>query len=493
MEGVEAGTDKFSSAILTSPSLAIPAGGTVFVTIRHRFNFELDWDSAQLLVSLNNEPDQIAGAAIGEFVQDGHTKTLPVQGTNPHQGEPVWTGMTEEIINSTLRIDELAPDSTLTLKLVANFDTATVAGAPSWEIYEVHVGETPLTRTWIVDNDPTNLNADFNDLQAAVDAAGVRDTLLVMPSLENYGQVNVSKGLTIVGTGFGGAELIGEWQSRTSRTSGINIVAGTSGLSLVGLDIRGTVKFLDRPRNTDLVTSNTLIYRNRIDDPHSNTSPARGIIAGSDETNGRGAIQNLFVINNWIHDWVQMGIWFESWRTDGAYFLNNVILSHFILHGSSSSNHAVVSNNIFPNHWQDIWLDEGRFTNNIVVRDNQETKDSGYLSSQSALISNNLFVGAQPFTVTSGATPLQAPNQTLKALSEVVVGEGDWWKPWVLIDGSPAANFGDDGTDAGIFGGSHPWDLEQKPPMPFIRSLEGPSVVTEGDTLSINIVIENNQ
>ncbi len=495
VDGVEAGTDKFSSAILTSPSLPVPDGGIVYVTIRHRFNFEADWDSGQLVVSVNGEPDQIAGDALGQFLQEGHTKTLPTQGTNPHQGQPVWTGQTEDIINSTLRIDELPLDASISLKFVAHFDAATVADPPSWEIFEVHVGEAPLTRTWIVDNDPTNHNADFNSLQAAIDAAGILDTLLVMPSGRSYGSVTVSKGLTIVGSGFGGAELLDQGQTLTSRTGNISIVAGTNGLSLVGLEILGTVKFLDSPRRQGLVTSNTLLYRNRIEDrPSSSVWPARSIIVGSDEHNARGAIQNLFVINNWIHHPVDFQASFESWRTDGAYFLNNIIRSHFLLYGSSSPSHAVVANNVFPSFWQSIWLDEGLFENNIVIRDTLDNNtDSGYINRQSATISNNIFVGAQPFTSNNAPLPMQDPNLTLKARSEVVVGEGEWWEPWVLIEGSPAANFGADGTDAGIFGGTHPWDREQKPPMPFIRSLRGPSVVTEGETLSIEIEIESNE
>jgi hypothetical protein len=128
-----------------------------------------------------------------------------------------------------------------------------------------------------------------------------------------------------------------------------------------------------------------------------------------------------------------------------------------------------------------------------VVRDNKENDNSGYFSHQSAIVSNNIFVGAQPFNVSGGLTSLADPNLILKTLSEVVDGEGEWWKPWVLIEESSAINFGDDGSDAGIFGGAHPWDLEQKPPMPFIRSVEGPSVVTEGENLEINVIIESNE
>jgi hypothetical protein len=68
-------------------------------------------------------------------------------------------------------------------------------------------------KQWTVSNNP-NMPAQFSSVQTAIDSAAAGDTIFVYNSPNQYGSVNVTKKLHIIGAGYWGV-----WVSGRERTS----------------------------------------------------------------------------------------------------------------------------------------------------------------------------------------------------------------------------------------------------------------------------------
>ncbi|MEO7081695.1 MAG: hypothetical protein ABIY71_09215, partial [Flavobacteriales bacterium] len=80
---------------------------------------------------------------------------------------------------------------------------------------------------YTVSNEP-GYPAQYNNLQAAHDAAAGGDTLYVTPSATNYGDLSVDRAITVIGGGYGTS-------GAHSQFSSIYCLAGSSGSRFIGL------------------------------------------------------------------------------------------------------------------------------------------------------------------------------------------------------------------------------------------------------------------
>ena len=475
-QGAESGSAQHSIATLTSPS--IDASGRTEIEIKHSYNFEENWDTGHLVLIINGT-EQRAGVDIGEFADGGYEGLLPEQGSNPEQGNFVWTGMSSEAGVSRLVIEDVEVGSTLSLKFVATWDEATLTPSPNWIIERVNVvtgGETPPATTWVVDRDPNNAAASFSDLQTAVDSVKAGDTIILMPSSQSYGHATIDKGITIMGAGFGGAELHSLTRHKESITGVITLIDGASNLALIGLSIHS----VSVGKNDIAALSNILIIRNIFHQDH-----------GSLRFDGKSRINNLSIINNWIESHVFCGT---------LAIIENAVISNNVFHHSFTwapaaqtpgNVHAIVVNNIFLST-SSFSMQAGVFSGNIIQRKAYEDWRSGYTEIDHASQSGNVYAGAAPWSGEGVPIDLAEHDVFTKTLSDVVTLSGDWWEQYVLTAKSPAKGITENGGDAGIFGGLHPWDTEQMPPFPFVSMLVAPNVVTQGQPFTVELEVQTN-
>ncbi len=481
--GAEAGTEKFVSATLTSPLVTVD--GDVIVRIAHQFDFEMGFDGAHLLVSLNGGEALVAGEAIGTFVENGYSSSIQEQSSNPRRGAMAWSGRSDGRVTSVLDLGALPPGTTVQLGLEAIWDAGSLASLPNWEIFEVSIGNGEDARTWLVDNDETNASADFHNLSEALSSASVGDVVLVMPSVLGYGRVELEKRLTLVGPGFGGAELGARFRDQTARISSISVEPSVVGATVMGFEVEESLRFVGRRDSSP--SSQILFLRNSL--------PGIGV-------SSTGSLKEVFFINNWIRGSIKLvegNDFTESFHLQSGYFYNNVIRGGIDLFDSwttsgatrrtvTTAANAVFANNIFTSPAADIVLNEGQFYNNLVHRGAVTDSESGIFSVRDSVVDGNVFFGAFPSDVDGDS------NTFVNSATEIMRwSSGVWYEPFELLEDSIAQSAGRDGSEAGLFGGLYPWDRDQAPPIPFVTNLEAPTLIGQGESMTIRVQVKSNQ
>src|SRR5690606_7109340 len=94
-------------------------------------------------------------------------------------------------------------------------------------------------KVWTVDNTNSS-KADSNYLQGVHNIASTGDTIVVMPSLLNYGAITISKKITIYSHGFASHQIT-EHKDKMHILSNVTINTGVFGVKLFGLVIFGDV------------------------------------------------------------------------------------------------------------------------------------------------------------------------------------------------------------------------------------------------------------
>lgn len=364
--------------------------------------------------------------------------------------------------------------------------------------------------TLIVDNDVTHAGGHFQSIQEAVNAAAPGDTIMVMPSQLQYGRATIQKSLTIMGPGWGGRSVAGPFQDMNARVGGFSIMGGASNITITGLEVTASITFSgarqipdpsgDRAFITEpgsSVVSDVLITRNwlsadkealKLIDPYSDS-----------------VLKRLLLVNNYISEPLSSiafggNAWISRWSTE-IFILNNRIHGALklskggdgtgptLITQSDVQNYAVVEGNILTGR---IELGAGIFRNNVV-------RITAMLNNAST-VSRNVFVDQFPEaydSYNSGGRQLIPPylpdeNLLAPSIEDVLVWKGGLWRSWELTENSPARGYATDGGDVGLFGGLHPWDREQMPPIPYISEFRAPVVVNQGSPIRVQVEVKLN-
>lgn len=193
--------------------------------------------------------------------------------------------------------------------------------------------------THIVNNN-TGTDADFTDLQAAIDAAANGDIIHVQQSATTYGNITLDKGLTIIGRSHSDA-------SYTSQVGTVNLAEGSSNTTIKGLRTGAIIEpFVSGASH---IIENIVLQDNRISSISNlgiygtfNNILVQGNVFDSNISMGQ-KLSNILITNNLIN-----GSGISLSMVDTLLFTNNV-LSYF--NGASISNNTVdllnISNCIF--------------------------------------------------------------------------------------------------------------------------------------------------
>ena len=318
--------------------------------------------------------------------------------------------------------------------------------------------------TWVVDKNESN-QPDFTSLTTALETATAGDIIYLAPAGGDYGTLTIDKSITIIGSGFGKPETAPEGPLTESSIRNIVVSGSASNVFLSGLVIDYDVEVTGG-------ASGVTLFRNEVH-------------GGIETLVGDGPITNLLVVNNVIRA-VRMGS-SRTPRVNGFFFANNICEDFRFYPGD-----VQILNNVFEqasggNRMLDIDLG-GSIPNLIasgVARNNIFIFGTIDFSPADCAFSHNLFDIAGNLTV--GETDLR-----FREADEIVVNVGEYGAKYVLVENSPAIGAGSDGSDIGIFGGPHPWNLNHQPPIPFITRFDAPTLLGAGDSLQVTIEAQSN-
>ncbi len=324
-----------------------------------------------------------------------------------------------------------------------------------------------------------NINASFptsTTLQQAHDNSSVLagDTIHVEQSNTSYGNLTMTKRLTIIGGGFF-LSMNPKTQVNTaygSTVGSINMNASTcAGSTITGLTITGTVymgasrliltrNYITGGYGAYLVyiggTSTTAVDSTIITQNYMSTGQYAYSIS---EQNGTGNLTNLIISNNYIYAYNYSTI-YTTGRSSGM-IKNNVI------DGTAMS----VNNMYIVNNIQKVGTTNT--FNNCLIEYNLGA-------------SNGCFVSPSG----SGNTFTSSSNLTNSTQGFVVATSYD--STLMLQSSSPAKGTGKSGDDMGMFGGTMPYVLSGIPTVPNVYALSIGTVAAGATSISVTVSTKSN-
>lgn len=309
-------------------------------------------------------------------------------------------------------------------------------------------------KIWRVNN--AGIPADFNNIQAAHDAASVLagDTLHLEPSLFTYGSLLSTKPLIILGPGYFLNLNPNQQANPTSATiATFTLDGGSGGTVISGLTITN---------NCYINTGNVSILRNNM---------AGTLFLSSNYTYSNVIISGNYIANN-----------IENTGAAGPSLITNVlILNNYLGRVTFNIQYSgIIANNIVTGYYGS--------TDNFTIKNNICTTTTNAICFQGNfnVISNNICESAAGLPPGNG-------NQTSVPMSTVFVGAtgNSTDGQWQLAVGSPAIGAGLNGEDCGIYGGSTPYHLSGLPKIPSVYFLSAPAT-SNGNTLPVTISVKTN-
>lgn len=332
--------------------------------------------------------------------------------------------------------------------------------------------------TWIVSNTP-GFDADFTDLQTAINTAAAGDILLIQGSAASYGNATITKPLVLSGPGYFLNQNPQTQAQMGEATLGVlTIDNGGSGciiegLTFVGGNCSGLI-ILDS-------VSNVIIQSCRME----NVGQCYYCCWGPSDIYGIAAnfSQNIVIKNCYLNILNTAGYGNVGRDIIGWGNGSNFIVSNNILLGCSA---MAISNSIIENNIMEISgaIDACTFQNNILTTGNGMGNTNSYLV-------NNLSAGT-PFGGNING------NQENVDMSTVFVGyptQGGYSADarWQLKPNSPAIGAGVGGIDCGAWGGSAPYKLSGMSFNPNIWQVVMPVNGTSGGGLNVTVKANANQ
>lgn len=327
-----------------------------------------------------------------------------------------------------------------------------------------------------VDNNGNAPAGVYTSVATAITDATAGDTLLLIPSSSSYGNMNVTKELTIIGVGFNPDMEI----PFTSRVNNTSIYTAASGTKLIGLEITGSLTL----GNTSGSLTNVVVENNRI-----NYITHTGI----------SSLTNVLIRQNVI----QVASTFTPSITMNVANQANIVVSNNVFSATGNSvNYRgpyVTTGGVLFDHnihlggasmFSYYQLVNCLVTNNIFVT----LSPSSQLNSTNVLYKNNLSNGYAFGSITgvnlSFDSNIDTTDPTFVNLPLSTVTY-DYTLDPNLSGGSAGEAAGTDGTNLGVDGGTSPFKLTGSV-LPVVRRFDLPSNIVEGTDASATIEVTGN-
>lgn len=339
-----------------------------------------------------------------------------------------------------------------------------------------------------VSNVPSTL-AQFNTIQAAVDASNNGDTVYVHGSPNAYTAFTINnKKLTVIGPGWAPNKNL----PFTANVPGLAITgAGASGTEIQGLVITSTFDLnTTHPDNLSIIrnyfTQSVTFYISQGSTTYigylleGNVFDNSQIVATTSST-----YQNFLLQNNYFYE--------TGCCVDGNIhgFANsvNVLITHNLFFGPSSNLRSVFNSNC-------------RFltiTNNIFVRrDVANRLSSSTFNNNITYYPSGSTAPADPWSVNGNVNSggnISNQDPQMAAQASVNAGTNDALADYTIAAG-PANNAGSDGKDIGLLydaAGSLNWTTSRTSRLPYVFSMNITNpTIPQGGTINVQVEARKN-
>lgn len=313
-----------------------------------------------------------------------------------------------------------------------------------------------------VNNNP-GVNADFNNLQVALDSANPGDTIYLEASPTSYGTISINKPVNIFGPGGMIVQNPGFTATKfTAKITTLNIFVGGVNSSFTGLEFNGTV---------NMYSGNFAITRCYFNPPGTTNSIA--LLGTSSGT-------NILIAQNYIRNNINHGtgvqsrdFTFQNNYFEGAIYTENTSRFDFTNNVLRINGASQVHNSTFINN---IIIPVGASSN----LDNSTTYFNNFF--------NNIVAGSAVYPLDTGTG-----NQVNIPLSAVFVDASGQTidSQYQIKENGPADGTGFEipqgvPTDIGMYGGPSPYQISGVTALPTIFDLVVPASNTTGQ-LNVNI------
>ncbi len=326
----------------------------------------------------------------------------------------------------------------------------------------------------------------FADAQSAANAG---DTIMLIPSSSSYGNITISKDITVLGPGFNPQSTNGV----TARVTDIRLNNGASGASVIGLEIplfylgfsassltninieNNYIGYITNNSTTSL--SNVLIKQNVF----YTTANASNINLNVTTQNNIVVANNIFSRNN------------NSTHASIDVTTGGVLIEHNLFYGSGASNsyafyrlnNSEVRNNIFYGRLPRASgsVNDSQFFNNLsfgaTTNDLSDDNGSG--------------VGSMTFgTNTTGDNNLASQDPGFVGTIPFENNAWDYSYDATLSGTPDLSTASKDGTsELGVYGGSSPFKNTGSV-VPIVSTFDVPTTVQEGTNTTADIVVTGN-
>jgi hypothetical protein len=301
-----------------------------------------------------------------------------------------------------------------------------------------------VNATILLVNNTTNSPGDYSNIDTAMAAANIGDTIYISGSPYGYGNFTISKSVTIIGTGVNPQKQI----PYTTSVGQIVMAYNLSNVKVSGLIIGGSFLMSPGTNNFDIeycyFTSGVL----QLNSNCTNLKVSNCIF----QSNNNGNARNI-----------------DGFEPCGGYYGScvNLLIQNCIFNGNVSGLNipgTVIQNNIF--------LGILAF-NGVNVINNGGCYTTSYVIN--VTIQNNIFYRADPTQFASGCTFNHNITYNPSGTFAILSGTGNldntnpqfvnfpaggdyfnWTHNYALQAASPGNNASTDGTDIGMFGGTFP-------------------------------------
>jgi hypothetical protein len=275
-----------------------------------------------------------------------------------------------------------------------------------------------------VDNS-VGANAQYNDLQNAIDAASSGDVIYVHASELSYGNINIDKPLTLIGFSHSDTD-------KKTILGYVYLLDNASNTTISGFYISNSLN----ASNSNVELTNIIIENNYL---------VSGIYSGDT----RAGINQMIIRGNVLYE---VGDTVSVWSNFTNVIISNNIIRHWIYIKYHES--ATIKNNIFLDRYHPI--NHGNATGNLEVQncifyDNStSTRD---INSDGIVYENCLTynMGSGSYGILNGTNNKDNQNPNFVSASDDIFNTTDDYN---LQAGSPAIGTGAGGVDMGIYDGS---------------------------------------
>lgn len=330
---------------------------------------------------------------------------------------------------------------------------------------------TSVAKIWRVNNN-NGIVADFRTIQEAHNGASAGDTLHIEGSPNDYGGLQSSKKLVIIGPGFFLDDNPGLQASTLSaKLSFVYYYEGSEGSEIMGIDFSNNSIYL--------FCSNIRITRNKFTSNSGDPESAiGGITLYSEQTKGI-PVTNIVISQNF-------GLMINIQQASSGILIgNNYIVgpTYYSVNDQILRQHAdavsILQNNIFKRGR--IYIYNSNVSNNIM--------HSGSIEGSGNLFNNNIGSESQ-FGDQNG----NKVNVDMSTIFEGVGSADGAWK-LKLLSVAKGAGYGsteEKPIDCGIYGGVNPYVTSGVPPIPSIYFFENQPIGSSTDPIDVNIKVRSN-